>query len=72
MVHYIYENNKLNNFWDLGFYLYDIDNFEHYQQDVFLFYEYKEHKLLQFSIDDFEIFEKFNFKEIMFFYIFII
>ena len=63
MSYYIYENNKLSNFLDLGFYLYEIEGFEHYQQDIFLFYEYKEHKYLQFLVDDNYIFPKIEFQK---------
>lgn len=48
LKYYIYEKNEIVNFLELGLYLYDIKGFEQYQQDVFFFFEYKEHKYLNF------------------------
>lgn len=61
--YYIYENNELLNFADLGFYLYDIEGFENYKEDIFLFFDYKEHKLLQFIVNDLFISDKIEFQK---------
>jgi hypothetical protein len=63
MIYYVYENNQLLNNLDLGFYLFNIKGFEQYEQDVILFYEFKEHKLLNFIMDDFNILEKIDFQK---------
>lgn len=61
--HYVYKNNELLNFVDLGFYLYDIEGYEAYKEDIFLFYDYKEHKMLNFIVDDLYINEKIEFQK---------
>jgi hypothetical protein len=63
IVYYVYENNELLNSLDLGFYLYNIKGFEEYEKDIFLFYEFKEHKFLQFSTNDSNILEKLTFQK---------
>jgi len=62
MQYYIYEKGQLLNFLDLGFYLYNINGFENYQQDIYFFFEYKEHEFLNFILNDSNINAKIEFQ----------
>jgi hypothetical protein len=63
MRYYKFKDNELINFEDIGLYLYNIKGFEECEKDIYLFFEYKVHKLLDFNVDDFGIYEKLDFQK---------
>jgi hypothetical protein len=56
------EKGVLDNFSDINFYLYQIPGYEIYQNDIYLFFDYKNSDLLKFSTNDNNIFEKIEFQ----------
>lgn len=63
MTYYNFKDNELLNFFDINFYLYDIEGYKHYQEDIFLFYEYRDNELLDFKINELSINEKIEFQK---------